>query len=453
MSRSACSAAVLLLGACSLVAPGEETLSSGACGATEKLCGGTCASRLSPSVGCDAAGCEPCDLPHAATACSGGECAVAGCELGYGDCNGSGADGCETDLRTDANHCGACQKSCSFPRAVAACVAGRCVPAACKEGWAECDGSPTTVCETHLADDPAHCGTCGSACQLPFATKTACVAGSCSATECTPGRADCSSLPGDGCETDVTTDDSNCGGCEIACTKEKLCAKAKCTPRCHAIRALHPLARMSVKPVGFGVGPGDFTLEAWVVVREPNGSDICGMNESYAVSSVGLLLSTPSVQCIVYNPKGAGVGSGTAILGGPAPPVGQWTHVACVRKSSTLTLYLDGKPVSWGPVATDLVELSPFSIGFPEWASVGGKPDPGTSSLGPIRFSKTARYSGPFTPNADWPIDADSVAQFLTKLPYSPGTTNPLVDEAGGDNLVTDYGGFVPDFAGVGCGS
>lgn len=452
MSRSACSVAALLVGACSLVTPGEETLSSGACSVAEKLCGGTCASRLSPSVGCDSAECAPCDLPHAAVACSGGKCTVAGCELGWADCNAISNDGCETDLRIDTTHCGACDQSCSIPRAVAACVAGRCEPASCAEGFAECDGVPETVCETHLPDDPAHCGACGSACVLPFATKTACVGGACLATACAPGRASCSSRSGQGCETDITADDAHCGACGTACTKAELCAKGKCAPRCHAIRALHSQARLSVKPVGFGVGPGDFTLEAWVAMREPPGASVCGMNESYSVSSVRLTGHSSGVICSVLNPKGGDAASGTALLGGPGLEPGRWTHLACVRKSATLTLYVDGKPVSSGPVATDLVELSPFSIGLPEWATPGGKPGPGTNSLGPLRFSKTARYVGPFVPNADWPVDADSVAQFLTNFPYSPGTSNPLVDEAGGDNLVTDYGGFAPELAEVACG-
>src|SRR5262249_49801790 len=38
-----------------------------------------------------------CSLPHATAVCAGGGCVVASCNTGYGDCNGSPVDGCETD--------------------------------------------------------------------------------------------------------------------------------------------------------------------------------------------------------------------------------------------------------------------------------------------------------------------------------------------------------------------
>ncbi|MDF2691812.1 MAG: hypothetical protein K0S65_195, partial [Labilithrix sp.] len=43
--------------------------------------------------------------------CVAGRCVLT-CESGWGDCNGSTTDGCETDLEHDVEHCGACDRDC-----------------------------------------------------------------------------------------------------------------------------------------------------------------------------------------------------------------------------------------------------------------------------------------------------------------------------------------------------
>ena len=49
---------------------------------------------------------------------------VPGCGAFVVDCDGTDSNGCETDLRTDASHCGACGHSCLE----GACLGGRCQP-------------------------------------------------------------------------------------------------------------------------------------------------------------------------------------------------------------------------------------------------------------------------------------------------------------------------------------
>ncbi len=62
-----------------------------------------------------------CPMPaNGAAGCFGGRCGVASCATGFGDCDGNAANGCETDLRTTAAHCGACGAPCAAGRA---CVA------------------------------------------------------------------------------------------------------------------------------------------------------------------------------------------------------------------------------------------------------------------------------------------------------------------------------------------
>ena len=46
--------------------------------------------------------------PNGTPGCSAAVCVVAGCMTGKGNCDGVAANGCETDLLTSPNHCGAC---------------------------------------------------------------------------------------------------------------------------------------------------------------------------------------------------------------------------------------------------------------------------------------------------------------------------------------------------------
>lgn len=53
--------------------------------------------------------------------CEDGACE---CQVGFDTCNGAGDDGCETDLSTDADNCGWCQRSCQG----GGCLNARCEP-------------------------------------------------------------------------------------------------------------------------------------------------------------------------------------------------------------------------------------------------------------------------------------------------------------------------------------
>lgn len=49
--------------------------------------------------------------PKGVASCSSGNC-VLSCDNGWGDCNGNVLDGCETDLASATDHCGACDRDC-----------------------------------------------------------------------------------------------------------------------------------------------------------------------------------------------------------------------------------------------------------------------------------------------------------------------------------------------------
>jgi hypothetical protein len=76
------------------------------------------------------------------------------------------AAGCETNLATSTMHCGACGSGCAMGSHTTSvtCTAMGCEVAGCDSGFGDCDGNAANGCEVRLSNDPAHCGMCGRAC-------------------------------------------------------------------------------------------------------------------------------------------------------------------------------------------------------------------------------------------------------------------------------------------------
>lgn len=166
---------------------------------------------------CGACG-QPCSLPHAVSACSAGSCVIAVDEDGlprctepYAACDSDLENGCETNLFTDPNNCGACGIRCTDANGTPACVDGAC-DSECAAGLADCGGDYR--CETDTTSSVANCGECGNVCPADDGTPW-CRDSTCGFTPCDAGRGDCD---GDGtCETDLTDTDEHCGACGNAC--------------------------------------------------------------------------------------------------------------------------------------------------------------------------------------------------------------------------------------------
>ncbi len=178
-----------------------------------------------------------CSLPRATAVCVSSACAVGTCEAGFDNCDGMAANGCEANLTTSTSHCGACGRSCAFPRATPSCEAGTCAIDRCNTGFGNCDGNLTNGCETDNLTAVAHCGACNNACPAPANATAQCRAGACGFT-CNAGFADCDRLPGNGCEVNLNTSTANCGGCGVACSlgnADAVCTAGTCqVQRCRA---------------------------------------------------------------------------------------------------------------------------------------------------------------------------------------------------------------------------
>ncbi|TAK32213.1 MAG: hypothetical protein EPO40_03335 [Myxococcaceae bacterium] len=277
-------------GACGTACAAGQVCSGGTCGATcaapRITCGAGatayCANTAINPANCGACG-MVCSLPGVtAVGCAAGACTVVRCSEGAGDCNGTASDGCETNLRTSEESCGACGRACALPHASATCTGGSCAVAACAAGFADCDRDPTNGCEVHTATDntscgacgtacaagqvcsggvcgatcasplstcgtgatafcantaidPTNCGECGAVCALSHVAANGCAAGACTAVRCVGGFGDCDGAASNGCETDLSASATSCGACGRTCTLPH--ATSTCTSGSCAVMA------------------------------------------------------------------------------------------------------------------------------------------------------------------------------------------------------------------------
>jgi len=193
------------------------------CGSGLSLCSGACSDTAHDPANCGGCGNACASRPNTVPVCTAGSCGSL-CNPSYGDCNGSLVDGCESSLESVSN-CGACGRACaSLPNASSTCVAGLC-GYACNAGFGNCNTTTVDGCETSLST-PSNCGSCGNVCPgAPNAAPT-CSAGSC-ALVCGIGYADCNVDRTDGCETPITTT-SNCGACGRVCAIGEICSSGAC---------------------------------------------------------------------------------------------------------------------------------------------------------------------------------------------------------------------------------
>jgi hypothetical protein len=174
--------------------------------------------------GCDVV----CNVPGMSNMCINGMCSMNPCTPGFADCNGLPADGCETNLLTSVTNCGVCGFVCNAPHGTPACASGVCTIATCNVGWQDCNGDKTDGCETNVATDPNNCGACAHACVVPHGI-SACANGLCVMNQCSPGFGDCDGIAANGCEVNLETSNANCGMCGNVCSASQTCVSGACT--------------------------------------------------------------------------------------------------------------------------------------------------------------------------------------------------------------------------------
>lgn len=120
-----------------------------------------------------------CTTANGTPGCSGSACRVSSCNTGFGNCDNAVPNGCEVNLRTSTAHCGACGAGCTSLNGTTSCAASVCVPS-CNLGFGDCDSSRPNGCETAL-NSVSHCGMCGRTCPAVTGGTPVCNAGICGA--------------------------------------------------------------------------------------------------------------------------------------------------------------------------------------------------------------------------------------------------------------------------------
>lgn len=229
-------------GGCGVVCGGGSVCVEGACACPPDrptVCGTSCVDTDGDPNHCGMCGMVCTADPPALGACNAGVCGL-GCPTGLGNCDGDDSNGCETETATDPIHCGACDRRCEFTNAtMGSCVAGACRVDGCDPGFADCDADGLNGCEANLETDLTDCGGCGMVC-APANAGPRCSARVCVIEACNAGYADCDADVSTGCEAQLSSDPDHCGTCDRVCpasgapNTEAGCASGSCEVACVA---------------------------------------------------------------------------------------------------------------------------------------------------------------------------------------------------------------------------
>jgi hypothetical protein len=213
---ASCSAGACQMGAC-----------TGAFRDCDKDSATGCESNIATDVNnCGACG-TTCTYANAGASCSGNACQMGACGVGYADCANGSADGCETNTTNNVNHCGACGVKCQPANATGQCQSSTCKVAVCNVGYGDCTAADG--CETSTTNNVNHCGACNNQCTFANAAAS-CSASTCQMGACTGTFRNCDGTTATGCESNITTDKNNCGACGNKCASGEVCTASACHP-------------------------------------------------------------------------------------------------------------------------------------------------------------------------------------------------------------------------------
>jgi len=321
-----------------------------------------CETGLTSKTHCGACG-QICDLPNASESCTTGTCRVSSCLSGWGNCDNNHTNGCETLLDSSPN-CGACGETCQFLPNVgsAACSSGECAIAYCVNGFGDCDHSGSTGCETDTLSDVANCGGCGNVCLPDSPNHTvACVNGGCVTGGCAANWGDCDGIGSNGCETFLFSNRKSCGACGVACVDSEVCAGGQCASSCSValpscVDSLTTTCDSNVAVIGQYTG-GDRI----VCIDRGDASPVALALLSYESAHwklTGAVERLSGVQVYSYDPGATCEGAGAALLGiqiGGSVPADPYSYGGTMSDCAAHTGYAGAV---FGVTQTDVCDMN-----------------------------------------------------------------------------------------------
>lgn len=182
----------------------------------------------------------------------------------------------------------------------------------------------------------------------------------------------------------------------------------------------------------FGMGTGDYTLDAWVYLIAASASNqmIIDFRSSTPATGQPVVYLNTSRQPIFYLE-----GSSNLITGSAALLLGAWYHIAVVKLSGTYTMYVNGisvgtaansvsVPTSGIKIGTDYTNIAAFFIGY----------------ISNLRIVKgTAIYTSAFAPTIS-SLTAISGTSLLTLQTYQPPNNHSFFDGSNRNVAITKNG-------------
>jgi len=232
----------------------------------------------------------------------------------------------------------------------------------CLAGYANCDGVGSTGCETDISTDASNCGGCGNVC-LPSSPNhtVACVDGGCVTGGCRADWGDCNTLIDNGCESFLFSDRKNCGSCGVVCTNSEVCVGGHCASSCSAgapacIDSLTTTCGSNVAAVGQYTG-GDRI----VCIDRGDASAVALALLSYETAHwklTGAVERLSGVQVYSVDPGTTCDGAGAALLGiqiSGSVPFDPYTYGSSLSDCATHTGYAGAV---FGTAQTDVCDMN-----------------------------------------------------------------------------------------------
>jgi len=142
-----------------------------------------------------------------------------------------------------------------------------------------------------------------------------------------------------------------------------------------------------------GGGTGDFTVEAWVRVANYHANSFSIVAQGSSTSGWNLVVYSSYIYLLV--------GNGSTIFSCQASdlsiPATEWHHVAAVRQSGVVRLFLDGVSKTFATTGNPAASIPDFAAPL----VVGRDPYPANDdgNIDELRISDVARYWDDFTPS------------------------------------------------------